>query len=101
MGTPRVHGEPSFLDASVLLENLEDSPKGRKAYNTQQNAHMLIGYEHRGHQSQQAEKQKSPPRTTAEIIFSFYDDRVKDADSQEGGESYDYSCEIHLNGISW
>ena len=99
MSAPGVHGEPSFLDALVLLEDLEDSPKGRKAYHAQQNTHMLVGSEHRGHQSQQADNQKSPPGTTAKIIFRLDDDGVEDANTQKSCKSYDYSCKIHVNGM--
>ena len=91
----RVHGEPSFLHAFLLLEDFQDAPEAGTAYDAQDRAQDAVLYGQAGGYEDYAGQGEGPPAFRAEMIFALDDYRVEKPDYQKCRHRYYESCEIH------
>ena len=94
-----VSRKPSALHPLFLFEEFFDSPEcGEGKYPEKRTYYHVLDKKSRA-QSGKSREEINPPRTCAEIILGFYDDRVAHTDYEECEHSYEQSFEVHLRGL--
>lgn len=90
-------GEPAFEHSFALIEHLQYPPKGGKGYDTEDDAQVNVFHIKGNAATEKAEKEKGPPAFCSEIVFTFDDQRMKQADNQERRQTDEYTREVHAN----
>ena len=82
-----IHRKPALDDALALLKDFDDAPKARKTDNGQDGTIEDALDVQRTDDGSNAGHQKRPPRARAEIVLSLDDNRMENADDEEGAQS--------------
>ena len=82
-----VLGEPSSLDASLLLEDFLDAPEAGKSEYSRERRPEHTWDKNSGYGTRHTRYEKDPPASCAEMVFSLDDDGVEDADNQESADA--------------
>ena len=92
----RAFREPASVNTFALLEELKDWPETWEGNHAESGGENQTWREKRACDKAQSGEQESPPALCSVVVFSFYDNGMKNSDAEERCSSYDYSCEIHF-----
>ena len=90
-----IHGEPSALHPLVLVEHFAYAPEGREGRNSQQYACNLVFADEAERTEHEAAQKERQPDATAEVVFSFYHEGMKNPNDKESSEPDEYAVKIH------
>ena len=82
-----IHGKPALDDALALIEEFADTPKAREAHDGRKCPPKETADEEGRQSANDAHEKEYPPRASAEVVFRFDDDGMKNANDKEGAKS--------------
>ena len=94
-----ISGKPTLAYALLLLKEFFDTPEGGESEYTYEAAHQYVFYKQGTYGATDADEEENPPRASAEIVFRFDDNGVKQADAEEGGNANEETFVIHESCI--
>ena len=89
-----IAGEPPFLYALPLFEDLFDRPERGKGENAEQRREEHLPAKKRPHDTGNSQHEKNPPAAGSEVIFALDHHGVEKSDDQERTDSDDQSGQI-------
>ena len=83
-----IFGEPAFLHALALGEELQDAPQGGEGEDARQCREKKAAHAERRHDAPDAEEEEEPPAARPPMVFRPDDDGMEEPDDEEGGDAY-------------
>ena len=93
----RVHGEPAFADAVVLLVEFQYAPEAGEGDDAEDDARVFVRDEKRGDEGDNAGHKEGWPALLAEVVFALDDQGVEHSDAKEGSKAYEKTNKIHIS----